>query len=157
MEHLWAPWRMAYVGAERSEGCIFCEKPKADDEASQILWRGGLTYIMLNAFPYNTGHLLVAPYRHLGDPLELEAAETTDLMTGVGVALNCLKQAFHPQGFNIGANIGQSAGAGFADHMHIHVVPRWSGDTNFMAVTASCRIVPEALQETWRKLKEALG
>jgi ATP adenylyltransferase len=148
---------MAYVGAEHSsEGCIFCEKPKADDDASQILWRGELAFIMLNAFPYNTGHLLVAPYRHTGDPLDLGAEETADLMTGVGVALECLKSAFRPEGFNIGANIGQSAGAGFADHLHVHVVPRWPGDTNFMAVTACCRIVPEALQETYRKLRGAL-
>ena len=157
MHHLWAPWRMAYVAAERKpEGCIFCSKPKAADDEALIIYRGEHVYVMLNAFPYNTGHLLVTPYRHLGDPLGLEAQESGELLFGIRVAMRALTEAMQPEGFNIGANVGAVSGAGFADHMHVHVVPRWGGDTNFMAVAAETRIVPEALAETYRKLKTAL-
>jgi ATP adenylyltransferase len=149
---------MAYVGdGKRPARCVFCEQPKVGDEEALILWRGDLVFIMLNTFPYNTGHLLVSPYRHIADPLDLQATESAELLYGIRIAMECLRRAFRPEGFNIGANIGQCAGAGFADHMHVHVVPRWPGDTNFMAVAASCRIVPEALQETHRRLKQALA
>jgi ATP adenylyltransferase len=149
---------MGYVStADQPKGCIFCLKPEArDDEAHQILVRGELVYVMMNAFPYNTGHVMVAPFRHLADPLALTPEESGGLMHYVGLALEALKTAFAPEGFNIGANIGHVAGAGFAEHLHVHVVPRWSGDTNFMAVTAETRVVPEAFAETYRKLKEAL-
>jgi len=158
VNHIWAPWRMGYVTAEQPKGCIFCTKPKSgDDEASQILHRGELVFIMLNAFPYNTGHLMIAPFRHVSDPLELEAQESSELLYGIRIALEVLRSAFSPEGFNIGVNVGHVAGAGYAEHLHIHVVPRWSGDTNFMAVSADTRVVPEALAETYRRLREALA
>ncbi len=157
MHHLWAPWRMAYVTAEQKpEDCIFCTKPKASDDESLILYRGERAFVMLNAFPYNSGHLLVAPYRHLGDPLQMDPAESSELLFGIRVALRTLALCMRPEGYNIGANVGSVSGAGFADHMHVHVVPRWGGDTNFMAVAAETRIVPEALAETYRKLKHTL-
>lgn len=157
MDHLWAPWRMGYVSVEQPEGCIFCRKPAAgDDEANQILHRGDLTFIMLNAFPYNSGHLLLAPYRHIADALELTPQESSELLYCIRVAITTLQAALRPEGFNVGANLGRVAGAGYADHVHVHVVPRWSGDTNFMAVTADTRVVPEALADSYRRLKMAL-
>jgi ATP adenylyltransferase len=158
VDHLWAPWRMGYVTAEQGDDCIFCTKPAAgDDEAGQILYRGELTFVMLNAFPYNAGHLLVSPLRHVGDPLEMTPQESGELLYGIRVAIEVLRTALAPQGFNIGMNVGEAAGAGYADHLHAHVVPRWSGDTNFMAVTADTRVVPEALADTYRRLKEAVA
>jgi ATP adenylyltransferase len=149
---------MGYVSAEQPKGCIFCTKPAAgDDEANQILHRGDLVCIMLNAFPYNTGHLMIAPFRHIGDPLDLTPQESSEALYAIRIAVEILRLAFSPEGFNIGMNIGHVAGAGFADHFHVHVVPRWSGDTNFMAVTADTRVVPEALTDTYRRLKQALA
>ena len=149
---------MGYVAAEQPEGCIFCTKPAADDdEANQILYRGDQVFIMLNAFPYNTGHLLVAPFRHLSDALDMTPQESGELLYGIRIAIEVLRAAFTPQGFNIGLNLGQVAGAGYADHVHVHVVPRWSGDTNFMAITTDTRVVPEALADTFRRLKEKLA
>lgn len=157
MDHLWAPWRMGYVSAEQPKGCIFCTKPAAgDDEANQILHRGDLVFIMLNAFPYNSGHLMIAPFRHIGDPLELEPQESSELLYSIRIAIEVLQDSLAPEGINIGMNVGRAAGAGYADHLHVHVVPRWSGDTNFMAITADTRVVPEALADSYRKLKQAL-
>lgn len=157
MDHLWAPWRMGYVSAEQPKGCIFCTKPAAgDDEANQILHRGDLVFIMLNAFPYNSGHLMIAPFRHIGDPLELEPQESSELLYSIRIAIEVLRDSLEPEGINIGMNVGRAAGAGYADHLHVHVVPRWSGDTNFMAITADTRVVPEALADSYRKLKQAL-
>jgi ATP adenylyltransferase len=157
VDHLWAPWRMGYVSAEQPKGCIFCTKPAAgDDEANQILHRGDLVFIMLNAFPYNSGHLMIAPFRHIGDPLELEPQESSELLYSIRIAIEVLRDSLAPEGINIGMNVGRAAGAGYADHIHIHVVPRWSGDTNFMAITADTRVVPEALADSYRKLKQAL-
>jgi ATP adenylyltransferase len=148
---------MGYVSAEQPKGCIFCTKPAAgDDEANQILYRGDLVYIMLNAFPYNTGHVMIAPYRHVADPLGLEPQESSETLYTIRVALEILRDGFSPAGFNIGLNVGHVAGAGYAEHLHVHVVPRWEGDTNFMAVTADTRVVPEALADTYRRLKESL-
>jgi ATP adenylyltransferase len=158
VNHLWAPWRMGYVTAEQPEGCIFCTKPAAnDDEANWILYRGESVFIMLNTFPYNTGHLLVAPFRHLGDALDMTPQESGEILYGIRIAIEVLRSSLSPQGFNIGVNMGQVAGAGYADHVHVHVVPRWAGDTNFMAVTADTRVVPEALADTYRRLREQLA
>lgn len=157
MEHLWAPWRMGYVSAEKPEGCIFCTKPAAgSDEENQILYRGDLMCILLNTYPYNTGHVMVAPLRHVADPLELSPQESSELLYGIRVAVEVLRASLHPEGFNIGVNLGNVAGAGYAEHLHVHVVPRWRGDTNFMAVTADTRVVPEALADTYRKLRDAV-
>jgi len=158
VEHLWAPWRMGYVRAEQPEGCIFCTKPAAgDDEANGILYRGDLVFIMLNAFPYNAGHLMVAPFSHIGDPLEMTPQESSELLYGIRIAVEVLRESLSPQGFNIGLNVGLAAGAGYREHVHVHVVPRWAGDTNFMAVTAGTRVVPEALADTYRVLKQSLS
>jgi len=149
---------MGYVAAEQPEGCIFCTKPAAnDDEANWILYRGESVFIMLNAFPYNTGHLLVAPFRHLSDVLDMTPQESSEILYGIRIAVEVLRSSFSPQGFNIGVNMGQVAGAGYADHVHVHVVPRWAGDTNFMAVTADTRVVPQALADTYRRLRDQLA
>ena len=151
---------MGYVtsATEQPKGCIFCDKPAAaDDEANQILHRGDLVFIMLNAFPYNSGHLLVAPYRHISNLLDLTPQESSELLYSIRLAITALDGAFKPEGYNIGANIGKVSGAGYAEHLHLHVVPRWSGDTNFMSVTAGTRIVPESLMDSYRRLKKALA
>lgn len=158
MERIWAPWRMQYIEvADRKDGCIFCDFP-ADtrDEENRLLHRGARGFILLNAFPYSNGHLMVAPYRHTADLNELTSEELLDTMQLVRTCVNLLKAAFRPDGFNIGANMGRVAGAGIADHIHFHVVPRWSGDTNFMPVIADARVIPEALDSVYRKLKEQL-
>jgi ATP adenylyltransferase len=148
VDHLWAPWRMSYVSAEQPGGCIFCSKPASPDgdEANQIVYRGDLVFIMLNAFPYNSGHLLVAPFRHVADPLDLDPQESSELLYSIRVAITALKTTLRPEGFNIGANFGRVAGAGYADHLHL-----------FMAVAANTRVVPEALADTYRRLKDALA
>ncbi len=145
------------MGAEQPEGCIFCVLPAAgDDEAHHIVHRGDAVFLMLNRYPYNTGHLMVAPYRHVADPLEMTPQESSELLYGIRIAVEALRIAYRPEGFNIGANVGRCAGAGYAGHLHVHVVPRWTGDTNFMAVSAETRIVPEDISETYRRIKEAL-
>jgi len=156
MNRIWAPWRMEYIEQPKPEGCIFCELPKGEDEAGLILHRGKLCLVMLNAFPYNNGHLMVAPYRHAADPGELSAEELASLMEEMNLSLGVLRRAMHPEGCNLGMNLGRVAGAGIEDHLHLHVVPRWSGDTNFMPVLCDTRVLPEALTATYRKLREAL-
>lgn len=156
MQHLWAPWRMAYIGEPQPPGCIFCVKPaESRDADNYIVHRGTHAFVMLNAFPYNSGHLMVAPYRHTADFPGLSPEEVQDVMALAQQSLRALDRAFHPHGYNIGMNLGQVAGAGIADHLHLHVVPRWNGDTNFMPVLAETRVLPEALAETYRKLTEA--
>ena len=157
MERLWAPWRVDYITADQGKGCIFCTKPAQNrDEENLILKRGDLAFIMLNAFPYNNGHLMVAPYRHVGDISDLTDEEMLDLMRLVRFGKEVLSSAIHPDGFNIGINLGRVAGAGIADHIHVHVVPRWNGDTNFMPVIADTKVMPQALRATYAQLQEAL-
>ncbi len=155
MEHLWTPWRMEYIRSAKDEpeGCIFCELPaKGDDEATHIVRRGTLGFVMLNAFPYNPGHLMVAPFRHTGDVESLDANELLDLGRLVQESLKALREEMEPDGFNVGMNIGRVAGAGIPDHLHWHVIPRWNGDTNFMPVIGQTRVLPELLEETQRRL-----
>lgn len=157
MERLWAPWRMAYVTAEHGEGCIFCDKPAEDrDEKNMIVKRGKLGFIMMNAFPYNNGHLMVAPYRHAADMSDLSDEEALEMMKLVTDGKELLVKAFSPDGFNIGINLGRAAGAGIEDHIHVHVVPRWNGDTNFMPVISDTKVMPQALASTYARLMEAL-
>jgi len=154
MEKLWSPWRMEYILSEKAGVCILCQKPaQNDDAANHILYRGDKNYIILNKYPYNTGHLMIVPYRHLDSPEELTAGERHEHLDMVIRAIAVLRRELSPQGFNTGMNIGKVAGAGIADHIHTHIVPRWQGDTNFMPVIADTRVVPEALAETYRKLK----
>jgi ATP adenylyltransferase len=155
MDRLWAPWRMQYINDNQTEcGCIFCVKPPEDrDEENLIIFRGERSFIMLNAFPYNNGHLLVAPYRHIADLSLLDEEEQADLMKLTTLGCDLLKATCFPHGFNVGMNLGQVAGAGIADHLHMHIVPRWSGDTNFMPVVSDTKVLPQALSATYNALK----
>ena len=154
METIWAPWRIGYVRMAKPEGCILCEKPAQDcDPENYILYRGKHNFVMLNAFPYNPGHLMVSPYRHLASPELLSADELHEHGEIVSRCLAALRAVLNPAGFNIGMNLGRVAGAGIDEHIHSHIVPRWSGDTNFMPVVGSTRVIPEALAETYDKLK----
>jgi ATP adenylyltransferase len=138
-------------------GCIFCTQPAEQrDEEHHILYRGEHCFMMLNLYPYNNGHLMIAPYRHVGALESLEAATLAELMAQAQLALKALRLAMNPDGFNMGINEGKVAGAGFADHIHFHVVPRWNGDTNFMPVIADVKVMPEHLDNVYRQLKDAL-
>jgi ATP adenylyltransferase len=159
MERLWAPWRMEYINSAREGegGCILCELPaEGDDEKNYILTRGAKAFVVLNKFPYNSGHLMIAPFRHVGEVEELEDAEALDLHHLLQKSLKALKEAMTPEGFNIGMNLGRVAGAGVPDHLHWHVVPRWSGDANFMPVIGETKVLPENLSTTYRNIKEQL-
>ena len=154
MERLWAPWRLEYIVAEAEDGCIFCEFAGQDqDDRRHILARGDVAYVIMNAFPYSNGHLLIAPYRHLADMSQLTDEESLEMMQLTRKSCEALTQVCNPDGFNVGMNLGAAAGAGIADHLHVHVVPRWVGDTNFMPVFADVKVIPEALDATYRKLK----
>jgi ATP adenylyltransferase len=158
VERLWAPWRMAYIAADgkRDEGCIFCVKPTEDrDEENLLLHRGARCFVLMNLFPYNNGHLMVAPYAHVPGIEELDVETLSDMMTTTQTCLAALRAAMNPQGFNVGINQGVVAGAGIADHVHLHVVPRWNGDTNFMPVLADVKVMPDYLRNTYRQLKAA--
>ncbi|MFC1872115.1 HIT domain-containing protein [Chloroflexota bacterium] len=155
MARIWAPWRIKYIETKKPQGCILCEKPSEnDDEHNYMLFRGNLNYIILNSYPYNPGHLMVTPYRHLASIDMLTEEERNEHFGLVTCCLDVLKKALNPQGFNMGINMGAVAGAGIADHVHTHVVPRWQGDTNFMPVLSGVRVIPEALAETYQKVKE---
>ena len=154
MERLWAPWRLAYIAGGKMDGCIFCEFPKENrDEERLILDRGKHAYVIMNAFPYSNGHLLIVPFRHISDLGEFNDDENLDMMRLARKCCRALQGVCRPDGFNIGWNIGTAAGAGIADHVHMHVVPRWHGDTNFMPVLADVKVIPEAMETTYRKLK----
>lgn len=161
MERLWAPWRMAYIGSAREEDepdCLFCGlAEKGDDEAALILARSERAFVVLNAFPYSAGHLMVAPFRHTGKVEELEDEDLLETGRLLQRAVAALREVANPDGFNLGMNLGQVAGAGVPDHLHWHVVPRWSGDTNFMPVVADAKVIPEALEETYTKLRPRLS
>ncbi len=151
---LWAPWRLAYVTtAGKQQGCIFCQKPQEQrDRENLIVARFERTFVILNAFPYNNGHLMVVPYRHVPSLLDLTDDELAELMKVTQIAERVLRAALQPHGFNIGLNLGRCAGAGIEDHLHIHIVPRWHGDTNFMPVIADTKVLPELLEQTYEKL-----
>ena len=154
MKEIWAPWRIEYIQMEKPEGCILCDKPKQkDDVANYILYRGSKNFVIMNSYPYNPGHLMVAPYRHVANLEELTDEERHEHFSMVSRGVELLKEIFNPTGFNNGMNIGRVSGAGIDDHIHTHIVPRWQGDTNFMPVIADVRVVPEALAETYDKLK----
>ena len=153
MKHCWSPWRIEYIRSVKPEGCILCDKPKESrDVENYILYRGKLNFIMLNAYPYNPGHLLIAPYRHVGGLTILTAAERNEHYALVSRGLEVLQQVYNPAGFNMGANLGKVAGAGIDDHFHSHIVPRWQGDTNFVPVLSDTRVIPQALKDTYKDL-----
>lgn len=154
MEHLWSPWRLAYItGARRDEGCVFCDALTSDDAAPLIVFRGTTCFVILNLFPYNNGHLMVVPNRHLPTLGPATPEELHELMGLTRVAELALTEAYAPHGLNVGINLGKSAGAGILDHLHVHVVPRWNGDTNFMSIIGQTRVLSEDLPVTADRLR----
>lgn len=153
MKKLWAPWRSRYIKLKSIKGCIFCEKPRKSSRG-YILKKSNFSFAMLNIFPYNNGHLMVAPFRHIKDIENLKDGEIMDLFKLTGQMVKALKKVLKPQGFNIGLNIGKIAGAGYEGHLHIHIVPRWAGDTNFMPVIAGIKVLPQSLKELYKILKK---
>jgi ATP adenylyltransferase len=158
MDYLWTPWRYAYVtGAEAAPGCIFCDAPKQTDEKALIVYRGTHCYVILNTYPYTNGHVIIVPYAHLDElrKLPTEAAQETMVlsqrMEGV------LRNLYRPDGINLGMNLGKAAGAGVAGHIHMHILPRWTADANFVSVIGETRVLPEALEVTWQRIRQALS
>ena len=157
MQQMWTPWRMAYIRREKRPGCIFCDMLEAtDDRANLILHRGELAFLVLNKYPYNNGHLMAVPYRHVDTLEALTPEEGMDMMAMVTLGIRALRRSANPHGFNIGVNIGKVAGAGVLDHIHTHIVPRWEGDANFMPVLGDVRLIPQDLGETYDELKAAV-
>jgi len=156
-KNLWTPWRRAYVGAtsQPASACVFCEAfARREEERSLVVHAGPRTFILMNLYPYNSGHLLIAPQEHLGSLQAIPADALSELMHQARLAEKVLGQRYRPQGFNLGMNLGRVSGAGVLDHVHLHVVPRWEGDTNFMSVLAEVRVIPEDLGQAARELKE---
>lgn len=155
MDRLWTPWRMPYLRGEdeKPDGCIFCHKVSSSDDQEHILHRGEFCYIALNRYPYSNGHLMVIPYLHVPSLEDLDTATLGEMMQLVNHSLAALREAYAPHGFNVGVNLGKAAGAGIADHVHMHVVPRWMADTNFMPVVGETRVIPELLDESYAQLK----
>lgn len=147
---LWAPWRIEFIRSKKTAGCFLCGKKKISDtpEEKLIVYRGKTMFVILNRYPYNSGHLMVVPYRHIGDISKMTSAERLEMMDVCIKAKAALSKTMKPEGFNIGFNLGLPAGAGVADHIHMHIVPRWTGDTNFMPVLSDTRVVPEVLEDT---------
>lgn len=164
MRHLWSPWRSRYIGTFRNErsrrgkASLFTAAWKSgDDERNLILWRGTSCFVIMNRYPYNSGHLMVVPYRQVGDFQSLTLVELAEMMQVVQRAVGALNAVLGPHGYNIGANLGRVAGAGIEDHVHFHVVPRWNGDTNFMPVLGDTKVVSEEMRRTYKKLRKAFG
>lgn len=155
MKVLWAPWRMEYIlSEEKGESCIFCPgDDRAQDEERLMLYVGSLSMVMMNRFPYNNGHLLVAPIKHVKGLEDLSHEETLDILLMVRRSINILKETMNPEGFNVGLNLGRVAGAGMEEHMHFHIVPRWNGDNNYMTVVGEVRVIPEHINETYGRLR----
>jgi ATP adenylyltransferase len=153
MDHLWSPWRLSYVtGSARSTGCVFCDAHSGHD-AALVVYRGTTSFVILNKFPYNNGHLMVVPNRHIASLSEATADELCEMMLLAGRAERAIREAYSPHGLNMGINLGKPAGAGITDHLHMHVVPRWNGDTNFMTVVGETRVLPEELTVTAARLR----
>lgn len=157
MKQLWAPWRMEYIlnEVDKHDGCIFCELPaEKDDQKNLILYRTKYCFVILNKYPYNNGHLMVVPYQHTGNLLDLSDEILVDMQQTIRKVIVVMNHILHPQAMNIGMNLGRTAGAGIADHLHYHIVPRWDGDTNYMPVIAGTKIVSESLRTTWKKMHD---
>lgn len=153
MDRIWAPWRMEYINDTKPQGCFFCLAGKNEtDRENLVLHRTSQSIVMLNRYPYTSGHLMVAPIRHTAELDSLSDGEMLDLFRAVRLCRNVLQKVASPQGYNIGMNMGRAAGAGVEDHLHIHIVPRWNGDTNFMTVVADLRVIPEGLLNTYDRL-----
>jgi ATP adenylyltransferase len=161
LKRLWSPWRLRYVagGAKRDAGCIFCQKsaaPEQDDRGNLVLLRGERGLMILNLYPYNNGHFMVAPLAHVPSLEDLDADTLGSLMAMVNKGIAALRRTMSPDGFNVGVNLGHAAGAGIVDHVHIHVVPRWTGDTNFMPIFSETKVIPELLEATYDRLKAVI-
>lgn len=152
---LWAPWRMEYILGPKPDFCVLCLPPddRTHDEERRVLYRGKKAFVIMNTFPYNNGHIMVSPLRHVMDIALLDDEESGEIMHLLQLSTKILRECFHPQGINIGLNLGEAAGAGIRDHMHFHLVPRWNGDSSFMAVLGGTRVIPEHINATYRKLK----
>ena len=158
MEHLWAPWRIEYIRMEKPTGCFFCQTAKQEPGNDNLmLLRGEKNFVLLNSFPYNPGHMMVAPLRHTGDLPGLDDAELHEHFELVRRMVSVLEKSLHAQGLNVGINLGAVGGAGVPDHLHTHIVPRWTGDTNFMPVVGATKVLPQALQDIYRILRNGLG
>lgn len=157
MKDIFAPWRIAYIqSTDRPSGCIFCSFPSQDaDENNLIIYRGKESFVILNRYPYNSGHLMIVPYRHTADYCSLSVTEVSEIHHLSSIAINVMKKTLKPEGFNLGVNLGKVAGAGVEDHVHLHVVPRWNGDTNFMPVMGDVRVIPQSLEETYRVFRDS--
>ncbi|RLI70806.1 HIT family hydrolase [Archaeoglobales archaeon] len=157
MERLFAPWRIRYILAPKHEGCIFCDFVKENrDKENLILFRGKTCFIIMNRNPYNPGHVMIAPYKHVSSTEDLSDEELLESFKLVNLSIKVIRECMNPDGFNVGINIGKVSGAGIEQHLHIHVVPRWVGDTSFMPILADVQVIPEALEETYDKLKKTI-
>ncbi len=165
MDHMWSPWRSRHIssrtdGAEKDSASgesVFSRLVREEhDEDNLILWRGDTVFVILNLYPYNNGHLMIVPYREVANYEELLTEEQTEIARVTGYCITWLKQALRPEGFNVGMNLGKAAGAGIPRHLHVHVVPRWNGDTNFMPALGGVKVIPEALEDTYAKLRRAI-
>jgi len=154
VDHLWSPWRLEYVtGAKPDTGCVFCDAPRPPDPDSLIVFQRKTCYVILNLYPYNNGHLMVVPNRHLNALAALTPDEQAEMMSLTRLSEMALTETYHPQGINVGINLGKAAGAGIENHLHIHLVPRWAGDTNFMTAIGETRVLPEDLRQTAARLR----
>jgi len=158
MDYLWTPWRYAYVASTQKTGeCVFCEAVKANDDArTHIVYRGTMCFIILNAFPYTPGHVMIVPYAHMDELQKLPSEAANEMMMLSQRMETVLRELYHPDGINLGMNIGKAAGAGIAGHIHMHVLPRWVADANFVSVIGETRILPETLDETWKRMTTVL-
>jgi ATP adenylyltransferase len=159
MDYLWTPWRYAYVStAEKAQGCVFCNAVNAGgDEKNLIVHRGQRCFVILNAYPYTPGHVMIVPYEHVDELQKLPPEAATEMMALAQRMETVLRELYHPDGINLGMNIGKAAGAGIAGHIHMHVLPRWVADANFLSVVGETRILPETLEETWKRMTKALS
>lgn len=159
MKHLWSPWRMTYIENSKSEdGCVFCNaQAKADSAENLIAFRGDFSYVILNRFPYTSGHLMVIPFKHAANIEELDNNIRAEMMELTSRCTTELRKLYKPHGFNVGINMGEAAGAGVLGHVHIHIVPRWAGDTNFMSTVGETRVLPEGLEQTYKRVREAFS
>ncbi|MEX0747443.1 MAG: HIT domain-containing protein [Rhodothermales bacterium] len=161
---MWSPWRSQHIGNTSAEGLNEVNRPdlfrriaeESDDEANLVVWRGDRVYVVMNRFPYNNGHLLIVPYRQVENYEDLDEEEMVEVARVIADCIQWLRAALEPEGFNVGMNLGPAGGAGVPEHLHVHVVPRWSGDTNFMPTVADIKIIPESMQDTFRKIREAV-
>lgn len=155
MERIFAPWRIRYILAPKPKECIFCNAVKEEEKRSLVIYKAKKSYVIMNRNPYNPGHLMVCPYRHVASTEDLDSDEMLEIFELINLSIKAIRNAMNPEGFNIGINLGKVAGAGIAEHLHIHIVPRWNGDTSFMPILADVQIIPEALEETYEKLKRS--